>query len=164
MKKIMLILVAVLGITVATKAQVSVSINIGNQPAWGPTGYDHVDYYYLPDIDCYYDVINRVYVYPDGGHWVRTRTLPARYHDFDFYGAHKVVINGDNRPYLHADKYRKEYGNFKGHHDQTPIRDSHEEKYFESKGHPQHAQWVKDHPNNGHKGGRDDSRHGPDHH
>ncbi len=37
-----------------SQAQVSVQINIGDQPEWGPTGYDHVDYYYLPDYDIYY--------------------------------------------------------------------------------------------------------------
>jgi hypothetical protein len=162
MKKVMFLLAAVMAITFSTKAQVNVSVNIGNQPAWGPTGYDHVDYYYLPDIDCYYDVPNKVYVYPNGNSWVRSRNLPSKYKNFDFYNSHKVVINGVNRPYEHHDKYRQEYGGFKGKHDQTPIRDSKEEKYFESKGHPQHAQWTKDHPearkgnknNNNNRGGR----------
>lgn len=161
----MFLLVAVMAITFSTKAQVNVSINIGNQPAWGPTGYDHVDYYYLPDIDCYYDVPNKVYVYPNGNSWVRSRNLPSKYKNFDFYNSHKVVINGVDKPYQHGDKYRQEYGGFKGKHDQTPIRDSKEEKYFESKGHPQHAQWAKDHPQqkNERKGGnnRREDRPGP---
>lgn len=169
MKKLMFLFIAVIGFTVAGQAQVNISINIGAQPAWGPTGYDHVDYYYLPDIDCYYDVPNKVYVYPSGNSWIRAKQLPAKYHSVDLYNVHKVVINGDNRPYQHADKYRQEYGGFRGKHDQTPIRDSREEKYFESKGHPQHAQWVKDHPNNGGRKGYNkhndrDDRPGPDRH
>ena len=34
-----------------TQAQIKLSINIGSQPVWGPVGYHHVDYYYLPDIE-----------------------------------------------------------------------------------------------------------------
>lgn len=147
MKKIIILFAAVIGFTVAANAQVNVSINIGSQPAWGPTGYDHVDYYYLPDIDCYYDVPNKVYVYPDNNSWRRSRTLPSRYGNFDVYNSHKVVINGVNKPYLQNDRYRKEYSGFKGKHDQTPIRDSRDEKYFVNRNHPQHAQWAKDHKN-----------------
>lgn len=171
MKKFIFLFVAVIGFTVATtQAQVNVSVNIGAQPAWGPTGYDHVDYYYLPDIDCYYDVTNKVYVYPNGNSWVRAKQLPAKYRNVDLYNAHKVVINGEKRPYQNAAKYRQEYGGYKGKHDQSPIRDSKEEKYYESKGHPQHSQWQKDHQNNGKKGNnrnnRDnrDDRQGPDRH
>ena len=29
------------------QAQVSVNVNIGSPPAWGPVGYSSVDYYYL---------------------------------------------------------------------------------------------------------------------
>jgi hypothetical protein len=32
---------------------------------------------------------------------------------------------------------------FKGRHDQHPIRDSHESKYFVNKNHPEHNNWVK---------------------
>jgi hypothetical protein len=35
-------------------AQVSVSVNIGSQPLWGPTGYDQAQYYYLPEYDAYF--------------------------------------------------------------------------------------------------------------
>jgi hypothetical protein len=64
---------------------------------------------------------------------------------------HKVVINGVNRPYLKNKFYKEKYGNFRGQHDQTPIRDSREEKYYVNRNHPQHAQWQKEHPgNNGH--------------
>ena len=41
------------------KAQINLHININQQPVWGPTGYDHVDYYYLPDINAYYNVPSR---------------------------------------------------------------------------------------------------------
>jgi hypothetical protein len=151
MKKLMLLLVAVIGITFAANAQINVSINIGSQPGWGPTGYDHVDYYYMPDLEVYYSVPDGLYWYNDGRNWVSARTLPARFGKVDLYSVHKVVINGVDKPYLQHEKYRKEYVKFKGKRDQVAIRDSKEEKYFESKDHPRHNDWVKGHPN-----GRDD--------
>jgi hypothetical protein len=31
-------------------SQVSVNVNIGSPPLWGPSGYSNIDYYYLPDV------------------------------------------------------------------------------------------------------------------
>lgn len=130
--------------TAQAQLKVSVKANIGTQPVWGPTGYDHVDYYYLPDIDSYYDVQARQYVYKDHGHWLRGNSLPGRYHDYDVYKGYKIVVN-DPYPYRHAETYRTKYGEFKGRHNKELIRDSHESKYFENKDHPEHDKWVKDH-------------------
>ena len=33
---------------VSAQVKVGFSVNIGTQPEWGPVGYDHVEYYYLP--------------------------------------------------------------------------------------------------------------------
>src|SRR5581483_6122724 len=57
-------------------AQVSVRFNIGLQPVWGPVGYDYVDYYYIPDIDVYYNVPRHEYVYYEGGRWTYAASLP----------------------------------------------------------------------------------------
>jgi hypothetical protein len=148
MKKLMVLLVTAFMLTVSAKAQVNISVNIGRQPVWGPTGYDHVDYYYMPDADIYYYVPDRVYIYRDGTTWRRTTVLPVRYNTIDLYTTHKVVINNVQKPYLNHAKYQKEYVAFKGKHDQTPIRDAKEEKYYENRQHPQHAEWRKSHPNN----------------
>lgn len=161
----MTLLIAATVFTVSANAQVSVSINIGTQPVWGPVGYDHVDYYYLPDADVYYYVPEKVYIYKNGNNWSRSRSLPSRYKNIDLYQAHKVVINNVDKPYLNHAKYQQEYAGFKGKHDQTPIRDSKEEKYFENKKHPQHSQWVKDHPSDkkgkgNNNGGGKKSNHG----
>jgi hypothetical protein len=90
------------------KAQVSVSINIGSQPAWGPRGYNHVDYYYLPEVQSYYYVPTRQFIYLSGNRWIHARSLPSRYRNYDLYGGRKVVINGD-RPYLQHNVYRTRY-------------------------------------------------------
>lgn len=117
------------------------SINISTQPIWGPAGYDHVEYYYLPDIDAYYYVPQHQFIYLEGGQWRRVSNLPSRYRDFDLYNAHKVVIN-DRTPYRQVNVHREKYANFKGVHDQQPIRDSHDAKYFVNKNHPEHNKWI----------------------
>src|SRR5436305_11413603 len=104
------------------QSQVSVHFNVGVQPLWGPTGYDYVQYYYIPDIDAYYDVANQDYVYYDDGRWVTSAYLPPAYANFDLYRAHKVVINSPS-PWLRHDYYRDHYAYYRGHHDQYIIRD-----------------------------------------
>ena len=122
------------------KAQVSLNINIGSQPVWGPTGYDHVDYYYFPDIDAYYYVPSGQYIYSNGGRWVWGNNLPAQYGNFDLYRAYKVVIN-EPRPYLRNNVYVTRYSKYKNYGGrQTIIRDSRDTKYYVVKGHPNYKQ------------------------
>src|SRR5690606_41302109 len=73
------------------KAQVSVSVNIGTAPAWGPAVTTE-RYYYLPDIDTYYDIPSRQYIYVHDGYWVRRPHLPVAYRDYDFRRGRPVVI------------------------------------------------------------------------
>ncbi|MBC6110385.1 hypothetical protein ACFOG5_05580 [Pedobacter fastidiosus] len=118
------------------KAQVSLNINIGSQPVWGPTGYDHVDYYYFPDIDAYYYVPSGQYIISNGGRWVWVNSLPAQYGNFDLYRSYKVVINKP-RPYLQNNYYVTNYSRYKNYGGrQTVIRDSRDTKYYVVKGHP----------------------------
>lgn len=124
-------------------AQISVNINIGSQPAWGPTGYDHVDFYYLPDINVYYDVTKSQYIYQNGTKWTYVNSLPSRYKNFDLYNSYKVVVNEPN-PYLHNKTQKTQYAKYKGKQNQTVIRDSKDVKYFASNQHPQHQKWEKE--------------------
>lgn len=113
-----------------THAQVKININLGGQPVWGPVGYDRVDYYYLPDIDAYYNVPQRQFIYLEGNRWIFSYALPSRYGGYDLYNGYKVVVN-DPRPYLRPDVYRVKYGKYKGGKGpkQLIIRDSHDERY-----------------------------------
>lgn len=110
------------------KAQVNVSISIGNQPAWAPQGYDDAQYYYIPDMDIYYDVPAHQFVYLNNHRWMRSATLPAAYRRYDLYKVHKVSINQRNA-YINHDRDKRQYAQFKGRFDQQPIRDSRNEKY-----------------------------------
>ncbi len=103
-------------------------VNIGSQPDWGPVGYDRADYYYMPDIDTYYNVTTHRYVYYENNAWVRRAALPPRYANYNMYNSYKVVVN-ERAPWKRADVYRTKYAAYKGRHDQVIIRDSHDDKY-----------------------------------
>jgi len=95
----------------AAQAQISVRLNIGNPPAWGPSGYSDVQYYYLPDVEAYYDVNTSMFIYYEGRSWVRRSYLPSRYRNYDLYGGYKVVMNGyhGKTPYYNHREYKTKY-------------------------------------------------------
>ncbi|WP_295649653.1 hypothetical protein [uncultured Mucilaginibacter sp.] len=133
MKKYSIVLLAIGFLMMAgvskTKAQFSISLNIGSQPTWGPVGYDHADYYYMPDIESYYNVSNHQFIYMSNGRWVFSASLPPRYANYDLYSGYKVVVNRP-RPYLNFQQDRVQYGRYRGYRGhQTIIRDSHDDRY-----------------------------------
>ncbi len=137
---------------------VRANVNIGLQPIWGPVGYSHVDYYYLPGIDVYYNVPQHQYVYFENNQWINSPSLPPRYGNYDMYRGYKVVIN-EPTPYLHADVYRARYSRYRNYSErQHVIRDSRDRRYYEIPDHPMHSHWKEqgdnDHHDNGHHGER----------
>ena len=108
--------------------RVNLNVNIGSQPDWGPVGYDHVDYYYLPEIEAYYDVPSHQYIYFENNGWVRRAYLPERYRNYDMYHSYKVVIN-ERSPWERNNVYRTRYNGYGSRRDQVIIRDSRDEKY-----------------------------------
>lgn len=132
MKKILFTAVIIFGCLSfkAADAQIRVSahVNIGLQPDWGPVGYDHADYYYMPDIDAYYDVPAHQYVYNENNVWIHAGSLPPRFSNFDRYHSYKVVVNQRN-PWEHQADIRARYANYRGRRDQAIIRESHDNRY-----------------------------------
>ncbi len=117
MKRIILI-IAVLAFTAtaqkaAAQIRFNLSFNMGTQPEWGPAGYDYAEYYYLPDIDVYYNVPQRQFVYFSNGRWIFASSLPSRYRSYNLYNSYKVVIN-EPRPYLHQEVYKTKYARYRG--------------------------------------------------
>ncbi len=128
--------------TAFAQLSVRVNFNVDRQPIWGPTGYDHVEFYYLPDIDVYYNVPQHRYFYSEGSRWKSGSSLPSRYRGFDLYNSYKVVVN-EPKPYLNDATYKEKYSSFKGRHDQESIRDSRDSRYYVNPNHPEHKNWVK---------------------
>jgi hypothetical protein len=94
-----------------SQAQLSVNINIGTPPQWGPLGYTEVRYYYLPAVEAYYDVQTTTFIYYTGGVWVRRYNLPSRYRNYDLYGGYKVVMSDyrGETPYIHFTDHKTKY-------------------------------------------------------
>ncbi len=108
----------------AADAQVKVSfnINVGSQPQWGPSGYDHVEYYYLPDLDMYYNVPKRTYTYLHGNRWITVNSIPQQYRNYDLYSGYKVVVNEPN-PWNRNNVYKSQYAAYRGKRNQLNLRD-----------------------------------------
>lgn len=123
-----------------SEAQVSVNVNIGSQPLWGPVGYNYVEYYYLPAIEAYYHVPSRKYVYSNNGKWLFVSALPSKFKGYDFYSGYSVVINKP-KPYLNHGNYRSQYAKYKNYKSPKSriIRYSNDSKYYVIKGHPKHG-------------------------
>ena len=98
------------------QAQVSVNVNIGGRPDWAPVTYTEANYYYLPDVEAYYDVRGSNFIYVNNGNWITARHLPARYRNYDLYAGPKVVLTDyrGNRPYTHFKTHRVKY--YRGYH------------------------------------------------
>jgi len=170
------LLISGLSIQIAN-AQVGfrLNVNIGNQPSWGPVGYSHADYYYMPDVDAYYDVPSHVYVYKENNVWVHRASLPARYRNYDVYHGYKVVVNQPS-PWLKHDYYHRTYASYRGRAGQPVIRDSRDERYKShwhgdeghgnAGGHFDNGNHNGDKHDQGNQGGdrRDNGNHGGDKH
>jgi len=132
MKKLILAAVILLSCLTFKNADaqlhVSLGLNIGSQPEWGPVGYDHADYYYIPDVGAYYDVNAHQYIYLENNVWVHRGYLPTRYRNYDLYHGYKVVVN-DRDPWMRDGQYRSRYAQFRGRHDQAIIRNSRDDRY-----------------------------------
>ena len=140
--KLMTIGMVMLFASSSIQAQVSVNVNLGVQPSWGPVGYSSVDYYYIPDVQSYYDVRATQFIYLSNGAWIRSSRLPNQYRNYDLNRGYKVVLNDyhGSRPY---DNYR-----------------SHKVKYYKGyKGKPQQSLGNRNHKNDNH-GNYNNGNHG----
>ena len=136
MKKLLVIMSVMTGVLFIGKsdAQLNISINIGSQPAWGPAGYNHVDYYYLPDINAYYNVGTAQYIFFNNNQWRFANRLPGIYSNYDIYRAYKVVVNRQ-RPYLNNAYDIQHYSQYRGRAGQAILRDNNAYRSLQNKGH-----------------------------
>jgi hypothetical protein len=79
----------------AAQAQVNVNVNVG-RPAWGPAAPQGTQFYYIPEIDGYYDLYAQQYIVYRDGRWMPVTVVNG----YDPYQFHPVVLE-----YLHRDRY-----------------------------------------------------------
>jgi hypothetical protein len=81
-------------------------------PPWAPY-YENVNmvrYYYIPDIECYYDVWNHEFAYLEDGSWMFGATLPPVYSWLDLNTAFIVLLDNDVfEPWMHFHYYLSHY-------------------------------------------------------
>lgn len=79
-------------------------------PQWAPDYYSGARYYYLPDIEVYYDLSVREFIYLNSGRWMYSRVLPSIYSYYDIYSGYVVVLNVNvYRPWMHHQFYVSHY-------------------------------------------------------
>lgn len=127
MKKVMLsIMLGIATVATVNTAQAQVKLNVSVQPEWGPTGYNYAEYYYMPDIETYYNVPKKQFVHFADNRWVFSPALPPVYSNYDIYSGYKVVVNKPNAyKYFkdHKVKYAR-YKNYKNH--QVILKNKHD--------------------------------------
>ncbi|HET6996748.1 MAG TPA: hypothetical protein VFI06_17265 [Chitinophagaceae bacterium] len=91
-------------------AQFTTTENVKDQPKWGLAGQKYVEYYYLPDINTYYYVPGKQFIYQSGGYWTFSSYLPKANKGYDLRGGNKVVIN-EPGAYRYFAEHKSKYGN-----------------------------------------------------
>jgi hypothetical protein len=109
----------------SANAQVSVNVNINTLPDWAPAQYvPETRYYYIPELEVYYDIPSKMYIYPHKKGWVRNKKLPKHYAKHNLNKCYKVSLYdiGPN-PYAYHNSHKVKYPkNFnRGKHQPTRI-------------------------------------------
>ncbi|VBB44836.1 conserved exported hypothetical protein [uncultured Paludibacter sp.] len=81
-----------------------------NNPAWAPDYYRGVRYYYFPDIECYYDLSSRYFVFLNNGQWIFVETISPFYPAFNLSDSYIVLVNVNvYQPWMHHQYYNSHY-------------------------------------------------------
>lgn len=70
-----------------------------------------IRYYYFPNLEAYFDLQEKVYLYKDNGEWTEAAELPKNYGGYSLYNKVKVTLSdyvGDE-PYLMLAAHKKMY-------------------------------------------------------
>ncbi len=87
------------------QAQVNVNVKVG-RPAWGPPIPAGTQFYYIPEIDGYYDLYAQQYIVYQDGQWVTAPALDG----YDPYQFHPVVLEYRGRqPWVYVTANRARY-------------------------------------------------------
>lgn len=92
-------------------AQFNVNVNLGTPPTWAPNTKVATQYYYLPEINSYYDVPSERFLYVSNGKWVKSKKLPKKYSNYNLRHG-KVIYLTDyrgNAPYTYNKKHKQKY-------------------------------------------------------
>ena len=81
-----------------------------DNPAWAPPYSEGVRYYYLPDIEAYYDLSARQFVYLSNGRWYDSSQCPSIYAGFDLNNCFAIALDVNvYQPWMHHQYYVSHY-------------------------------------------------------
>lgn len=117
MKNLKKLLFALLLINIAISTFSFTTISKSNQqypnPPWAPPYNTGVRYYYLPDLEVYYDLSGQDFVYLDDGQWMFSALLPPLYANYDLYNAFVIALDYNvYQPWMHHNFYVSHYPRF----------------------------------------------------
>ncbi len=81
-------------------------------PYWAPeyANVNLVSYYYLPDIECYYDVLSHDFICMEDGNWMFASQLPSSYLWYNFNNPFIVALDANvYQPWMHHQFYVSNY-------------------------------------------------------
>lgn len=110
MKNAKKIFLSVLLIIIYTSSAQNVS-DLNSTPTVDTSSKTEIRYYYFPNIEAYFDLQEKVYLYKDNGEWTEAEELPKNYGGYSIYNKARVNINdydGDE-PYLLLADHKKMY-------------------------------------------------------
>lgn len=99
-------------------------------PVWGSTVTTQ-EYYYLPDIESYYDISKSEFIFFNNGNWTRSKNLPKQFKNYNLKKGKVIVIHdyhGDS-PYAYFKNHKKKYNTKK-----QPRENKFEHKESQGKG------------------------------
>ncbi|WNM18228.1 hypothetical protein [Flavobacterium capsici] len=84
-------------------------------------------YYYYPNLEAYFDVRLKKYIYKDKEKWVYADKIPSNYRGYSAYNKYYIILTDvkpDNEePYLLIEQHKKKYpADYKGKYVKTKVR------------------------------------------
>jgi hypothetical protein len=68
-------------------------------------------YLYFPNMQAYYDMLNKVYIYREKGEWIEAQELPTLYGGYSIYSHVRVEIidYDEDKPYTQLNMHKKQF-------------------------------------------------------
>jgi len=158
--KLTFILTTLFFIFVSNSTLAQVTININALPEWAPAEYiPESRYYYIPELDVYYDIPSKMYIYFHKNGWVRNKKLPKNYAKHNLKKCYKVsLFDVGPNPYVYHNSHRVKYPkNYKRNEAQLTRFDLNNDSKFKNKK-VKHFEHKEGHPSKGSKKQKNDPR------
>lgn len=115
LKELRIMVIILLSVSLLSSCDLYTYSTVGVQthyenPQWAPSYSAGIRYYYLPDIEAYYDLSAREFVYLSNGQWYYSASCPSNYAGFDLNNCFTVALNVNiYQPWMHHQYYVSHY-------------------------------------------------------